>query len=340
VAQLTAAPASGFAPLPVSFDGSASADGDNESLTYAWNFGNGATATGKAANYTYTVPGTYTVTLTVKDGYGASSTASATVTVAPGLKVQYRVRPDGHRTTDNRVKPHFQLVNVGDKAVPYGELTIRYWYTRENEMYPWAADNTGQQFWVDYAALGAGTVKGTSTALPGPRAGADYYLEVSFSATASLAPGKRSGEIQTRFNNANWSDMNEANDYSFDPAKTDYTDWNRVTLYRNGELIWGTEPAVVVAAGARAAAPEVLAGPAGPNVYPNPARAGKFSVEIGQGDLGGKPVLQILNAEGKEVVRQVMGGRVYTHREPLKPGVYLIRIHDSNGVTTKKLMVQ
>ncbi|HEX8530455.1 MAG TPA: endo-1,4-beta-xylanase, partial [Cytophagales bacterium] len=152
VAALTAAPSGGFAPLPVAFDGSASADADNEALSYEWNFGNGATATGQTAAYTYTVPGTYTVTLTVKDGYGATGTATAMVAVAPGLKVQYRVRPDGHRTTDNRIKPHFQVVNVGDKAVPYGELTLRYWYTRENAAYPWAADNTGQQFWVDYAA--------------------------------------------------------------------------------------------------------------------------------------------------------------------------------------------
>jgi PKD repeat protein len=332
VAKLTATPPSGFAPLPVSFDGSASTDANNDLLTYAWNFGNGGTATGKTAGYTYTVPGTYTATLTVKDGHG-SSTTSTTITVAPGLKVQYRVRPDGHRTTDNRIKPHFQVVNTGDKAVPYGELTIRYWYTRENETYPWAADNASQQFWVDYAAIGASRVKGTFTALPAPRAGADYYLEVSFASTASLAPGKSSEEIQTRFNNANWSNMNEAGDYSFDPSKTVYTEWNRVTLYRNGELIWGTEPAA-------AAAPEVRAGSDGLSVYPNPAGAGKFSVEIGSEALAGKPVLQILNAEGKEVVRQVMGARVYTHRERLKPSMYVIRVHGSNGATTRKLMVQ
>ncbi len=341
VAAFAVMPASGFAPLPVSFDGSASSDADNEALTYAWNFGNGATATGKTAAYTYTVPGTYTATLTVTDAYGAVGTTSATVAVAPALKVQYRVRPDGHRTTDNRVKPHFQVVNVGDKAVPYGELTLRYWYTRENQTYPWAADNTSQQFWVDYAAIGAGGVKGSFTALPGPRAGADYYLEVSFPGTASLAAGKSSGEIQTRFNNANWSDLNEANDYSFDPSKTQYTDWDRVTLYRNGELVWGTEPAAVAAASnTRAASPEVRTGSAGLNVYPNPARGGSFTVEIGSAEVAGKPVLQMLNAEGKELVRQVMRERVYTHHQPLKPGMYLIRVLGRDGVTTRKLMVQ
>ncbi|MBD0257857.1 MAG: endo-1,4-beta-xylanase [Cytophagales bacterium] len=341
VAALAAAPTGGFAPLPVSFDGSASADADNEPLTYEWNFGNGTTATGKTAAYTYTLPGTYTATLTVKDTYGAVGTATATVTVAPGLKVQYRVRPDGHRTNDNRIKPHFQLVNVGDKAVPYSQLKIRYWYTRENASYPWATDNTGQQFWVDYAALGNGQVQGKFTALPGPRAGADHYLEVSFAATTSLLPGGRSGEIQTRFNNANWSDFNEANDYSFDPSKTDYTDWNRVTLYRNGELIWGTEPAAVAASStARAASPAGPGSEAALKVYPNPSREGRFRVEVGADEAAGKPVLQILNAEGKEVVRQPLEQAVYTQGHPLKPGMYLIRVHGPNGVMTKKLMVQ
>ena len=43
--------------------------------------------------------------------------------------------------------------------------------------------------------------------------------------------------------NQNWTNYNEANDYSYDATKTAFADWNRVTLYRNGALVWGTEPA-------------------------------------------------------------------------------------------------
>jgi hypothetical protein len=75
-------------------------------------------------------------------------------------------------------------------------------------------------------------------------------------------------------------------------------------------------------------------------VYPNPSREGKFSVEIGADEAAGQPVLQILNAAGKEVVRQTLGQAVYTQGQPLKPGVYLIRVHGRNGVVTKKLVVQ
>ena len=50
--------------------------------------------------------------------------------------------------------------------------------------------------------------------------------------------------MQNRIHNQNWTNYNEANDYSYDGTKTAFADWNRVTLYRNGALVWGTEPTV------------------------------------------------------------------------------------------------
>jgi hypothetical protein len=43
-------------------------------------------------------------------------------------------------------------------------------------------------------------------------------------------------------NKNDWSNYDETNDYSFDATKTAFSDWNRVTLYRNGVLVWGIEP--------------------------------------------------------------------------------------------------
>src|SRR5262249_27454903 len=34
----------------------------------------------------------------------------------------------------------------------------------------------------------------------------------------------------------------EGNDYSYDATKTSFADWTKVTLYRNGTLVWGAEP--------------------------------------------------------------------------------------------------
>jgi cellulose 1,4-beta-cellobiosidase len=39
-----------------------------------------------------------------------------------------------------------------------------------------------------------------------------------------------------------WSNFDESNDYSYDPTKTSYQDWNKVTLYKGGTLVWGIEP--------------------------------------------------------------------------------------------------
>ena len=39
-----------------------------------------------------------------------------------------------------------------------------------------------------------------------------------------------------------YSNYDESDDYSFDPSRTSFSDWMRVTLYHNGGLLWGTDP--------------------------------------------------------------------------------------------------
>ena len=85
VAQMSASPASGPAPLTVALiNGSKNAD------EFRWDFGDGATAVtndvSQQATHEYTKAGTYTVTLgALKKGKAdQSSTTSLTVTVTPG----------------------------------------------------------------------------------------------------------------------------------------------------------------------------------------------------------------------------------------------------------------
>jgi cellulase/cellobiase CelA1 len=172
-------------------------------------------------------------------GPTATRTPTASRTNTPSgpttLKVQYRAADTN--AGDNQIKPHFNIVNTGGSSVPLSEFKIRYWYTREGTV--------GQNFFCDFSAVtgGCNNVTGTFVQVSPPRTGSDFYLEVGFNAAAgSIAAGGQSGEIQTRFAKTDWSNYNETGDYSFDPTKTAFTDWTNVTLYRNGTLVWGTEP--------------------------------------------------------------------------------------------------
>jgi hypothetical protein len=149
--------------------------------------------------------------------------------------VQYRAADTN--AGDNQIKPHFNIVNAGTSSVPLSELKIRYWFTREGTQ--------NQNFWCDWSAIpgSCSNVSGAFVQVNPARTGANFYLEVSFAAAAgSLAAGGQSGDIQARFAKTDWSNYTETGDYSFDPTKISFADWTHVTLYRNGVLVWGTEP--------------------------------------------------------------------------------------------------
>jgi titin len=81
VAVATATPASGYAPLTVTLDGSGSHlfnPWDAPIVSWNWAFGDGTSGSGSVVSHVYN-PGTYTATLTVTDSRGATGTASVTI---------------------------------------------------------------------------------------------------------------------------------------------------------------------------------------------------------------------------------------------------------------------
>lgn len=80
-ASFTANPASGVAPLEVSFNASNSSDSDGSIVSYAWDFKDGNTGNGKTLNHTFNSTGSYNVELTVTDNEGATASATKTITV-------------------------------------------------------------------------------------------------------------------------------------------------------------------------------------------------------------------------------------------------------------------
>ncbi|ASA26471.1 glycoside hydrolase family 48 protein [Paenibacillus donghaensis] len=184
---------------------------------------------------------TYYYVVSASNSIGESANSpevSATPTSVPvptvgDLVVQYRTNDTN--PGDGQFRPQLRIVNNGTTAVALSDVKLRYYYTIDGEK--------AQQFNVDYATVGSSNVLGSFVKLTPAKTGADYYVEVSFSSGAgTLAPGANTGEIQLRINKTDWSNYSEADDYSYDPATTSFTDWNRVPLYLNGTLAWGLEP--------------------------------------------------------------------------------------------------
>lgn len=93
VRSTVADPASGRAPLTVSFSADAS-DPDGSALTYDWDFGDGTRSNRRAPRHIYTEPGSYTARLTVSDGQLTASSAAIPIQVGEAPKVRIRVPAD------------------------------------------------------------------------------------------------------------------------------------------------------------------------------------------------------------------------------------------------------
>ncbi|CAH0148640.1 MULTISPECIES: cellulose binding domain-containing protein [unclassified Pedobacter] len=168
--------------------------------------------------------------------YNAAS-ATQNLTILPlNLKV-LSADGDNGQQSNNVIRPKLKIVNEDTTSTSYSMLTARYWLTAEN----FAGINT----WIDYAQIGNSKVKTKYVALPQPRNDAYGYIEYSFDATAgTLSAGGSSGIIESGLANSNWANLTENNDFSYRTGST-YADNSKITLYRNGTLIWGGEPALI-----------------------------------------------------------------------------------------------
>lgn len=180
-------------------------------------------------------PGTSVITASQNgnEAYSAATPVSRTLVVSSGLKVLYQDGDNG-QVNNNNIKPFLSIVNESPAAIPYSELTARYWITAENY--------SGINKWIDYAEMGNNKVSMNYVELDKPRQGALGYIEYQFNTSAgNLNAGGNSGVIQSRFANTNWENLAETDDHSF-KSGTFYAVNDHITLYRNGKLWWGTEP--------------------------------------------------------------------------------------------------
>ncbi|HEY3061387.1 MAG TPA: PQQ-dependent sugar dehydrogenase, partial [Chloroflexota bacterium] len=102
IANATANPSSGLAPLSVQFSSAGTSDPDGDAITTSWDFGDGTAASTQAnPQHTYSANGTYTARLTVADTRGGSVSDTVAITVgnraptvtitAPTSSLRYKV---------------------------------------------------------------------------------------------------------------------------------------------------------------------------------------------------------------------------------------------------------
>ncbi|MEE4492595.1 glycoside hydrolase family 6 protein [Streptomyces sp. BE230] len=199
----------------------------------------GSSTTTSYTDSSLTASTAYSYTVKAKDAAGnvsaASAALSATTSAGGGtgtgsLKVQYKNTDSS--ATDNQIRMGLQLVNTGSTAVDLSTVKLRYWFTPEA-----GASTFGTS--CDWAVIGCGNLT-HSVKTNGSVAGASHYLEVSFG-SGTLAAGASTGEIQMRLNKSDWSNFDEADDYSRSTS-TSYADASKVGLYVTGALAWGTAP--------------------------------------------------------------------------------------------------
>ncbi|MBN1695918.1 MAG: endo-1,4-beta-xylanase [Spirochaetales bacterium] len=173
---------------------------------------------------------TVTVSTDVTPAPTAGPTAvpgSTTVpTLPPGfvdgeIAIQYMCSEKS--SSASQIKPQINIINGTNDGFSLSDLKVRYYYTKEG--------SSAEEFTTDYAVIGSGNVTGTFH---------DGYVEIGFSSGAGTLDAKtQTGQIQIRINKADWTAYDQTNDYSFDASYTSFAVYDRITLYRNGTLLWG-----------------------------------------------------------------------------------------------------
>jgi subtilisin family serine protease len=114
VAQFTATPVTGTAPLVADFDAASSSDSDGAITNYAWNFGDGQSGSGQTVEHTYTSAGAFTASLTVTDDQGATATTGQSVAVSSPS-------PNSATLNVGECRPHLNVsVDASPTAVTQG----------------------------------------------------------------------------------------------------------------------------------------------------------------------------------------------------------------------------
>ena len=137
-------------------------------------------------------------------------------------------------SSSNSISLKFRITNKDSKTLDLSNVKIRYYYINDG--------GKTQNFWCDWSNVDSSNVTGNFVKLPSTKNGADNYVEIAFTSGAGTLATNESAEVQVRVAKDDWSNYNQANHYSFNATALDYTNWNKITVYVSGKLVYGIEP--------------------------------------------------------------------------------------------------
>jgi endoglucanase len=155
---------------------------------------------------------------------------------APGEVELYHASDSPADAPDSQIRLSFALRNLGRDPIPLSELTVRYYFTTESG---------GEQEYQCTSIINGSFECAAVTSRNEVASGAmtNRLIEWGFTEAAGelAGDGTMTGEVKGLIRNADFSDFEMSNDYSFAEAKDPALN-ERMTVYRNGSLVWGTPP--------------------------------------------------------------------------------------------------
>lgn len=135
-------------------------------------------------------------------------------------------------SSTQQLKPRIRIFNDSTEQLQLADFKIRYYFTLDG-----SHEEQGNN--VEWANIGSSNVTSNIVRITGDQ----YYLELGFTSGAgSLNPGGFA-HIENAIHQNDWgSTYDQTDDYSFDGSKTSFSDWNKITVYQNGQLAFGVEP--------------------------------------------------------------------------------------------------
>ncbi|MEO5562935.1 MAG: cellulose binding domain-containing protein, partial [Chitinophagaceae bacterium] len=248
--------------------------------------------------------------------------------------VKIKVYSQTKNSGSNTISTWLTVNNEGNVPVAYEDVSVRYWFTRE--------DNSALNYWIDYAKPGitpvAGRFEQVSPALPG----ADVYFELKVGAAGKLYPLSNTGNIQYRITKANWSSFNQANDHSY-LLPAPFTANSNITIYYKGALVWGIEPSNAIV-GARATGQQTNEEPGvneektgdGVFLFPNPV-VSELNIRLSRVD--NNATISIYSTKGERLLLRKLASTSQTFSlKGLAAGTYHVQVNNGSHLTTRTII--